>query len=435
MSSSGWSKFFHSKDSAAFSAITEAENFKWHYIGEAKDTLLKELTELYWAGVENELETVLVALRAWQKHDQVNLEEETDSFIHGFDTFIDQVSKESRDFADKVGQLKEKQTPVVAETYVQALAQSAEVAVTEHRSAHLKREIRDAVADCGPDQSVLRRRARLLLQSLGLLDIEKLVEHRPPLDGLSFWKRPAVPQLKLETFSQSGIPILDLMRCTHCRTIIHGSMYCRKTACKDKKSAVSDDVCEECYLKHFLGKPGSERFVKRYKHCILNDIINPRVSRKICLCDEVPHHDSQGMSLALFPVSKDDNHRTASGPGAIECGLLKLGAIVAEAKYDGMRRVTTRKSLKKNGTVNKKEEDGEPGETKLKGTERPKTVIQESRQAPDRDATTGTAVAVEEAEADKDIPYYLRQYAEKYPFGNVHMALRIGPIVIENGVK
>lgn len=29
---------------------------------------------------------------------------------------------------------------------------------------------------------------------LGFLDIDKLIEHRPPLDKLSFWKRPAIPQ-------------------------------------------------------------------------------------------------------------------------------------------------------------------------------------------------------------------------------------------------
>lgn len=29
---------------------------------------------------------------------------------------------------------------------------------------------------------------------IGFLDIDKLIEHRPPLDILGFWKRPAIPQ-------------------------------------------------------------------------------------------------------------------------------------------------------------------------------------------------------------------------------------------------
>jgi hypothetical protein len=37
--------------------------------------------------------------------------------------------------------------------------------------------------------------------------------------------------------------------------------------------------------------------------------------------------------------------------------------------------------------------------------------------------------------ADEDVPIFLRNFANKYPFGSVHMALRIGPLIIENGVE
>ncbi|CAM1505284.1 Fc.00g109210.m01.CDS01 [Cosmosporella sp. VM-42] len=40
-----------------------------------------------------------------------------------------------------------------------------------------------------------------------------------------------------------------------------------------------------------------------------------------------------------------------------------------------------------------------------------------------------------EARADEDIPPFFRKFVEKYPFGNVHMALRVGPLVIQNGVS
>jgi hypothetical protein len=35
----------------------------------------------------------------------------------------------------------------------------------------------------------------------------------------------------------------------------------------------------------------------------------------------------------------------------------------------------------------------------------------------------------------EDVPIFLQATTEKYPYGNVHMALRIGPVVIENGVE
>jgi len=41
-----------------------------------------------------------------------------------------------------------------------------------------------------------------LLQSAGILDMEKLIEHRPPLDKLSFWKRPAIPQREHRTHAR-----------------------------------------------------------------------------------------------------------------------------------------------------------------------------------------------------------------------------------------
>ncbi|KKY27871.1 hypothetical protein UCDDS831_g00584 [Diplodia seriata] len=40
----------------------------------------------------------------------------------------------------------------------------------------------------------------------------------------------------------------------------------------------------------------------------------------------------------------------------------------------------------------------------------------------------------DEEKAEEEIPFYLRHYTKKYPFGNVHMALRVGPLTIENGV-
>jgi hypothetical protein len=56
---------------------------------------------MYWDGVKREIEVILITLRKWQESDDglKEPEEDTDDFIHGFDTFIDQVGQESRAFA------------------------------------------------------------------------------------------------------------------------------------------------------------------------------------------------------------------------------------------------------------------------------------------------------------------------------------------------
>ncbi|KIN07110.1 hypothetical protein OIDMADRAFT_67317, partial [Oidiodendron maius Zn] len=423
------------------SNITDSEDRPWYLIGEAKDHLLAELEQLYWAGVEHELESVLETLKTWQSHrlSEITLVDESDNFVHGFDTFIDQVSEESREFADQVRMMKDQVNPSANQGYILALEQSAQGVITEQKSSQLKAEIRQALGK-QESESLLRRRTRMLLQAIGLLDIEKLVEHRPPLDNLSFWKRPAVPQLQLHAYSKTGMPILTSLRCSSCESIIRSSMYCKQSTETRGKKTSAEQMCEDCYREKAVDKP---EFVKVYKHSILNEIITPRISRKICLCENVPHYDSQGKNLTLFPVSKDVNHRKAHMPGMVECGLFKLGEIVAEAKYNGMRIITSRKKQKqkkqmqknKRNLAGERREDNQRVENmKQKQAHRPKTITQQSQQAPERATISGTTVAVEEAEAHEDIPFFLRRYTEKYPFGNVHMALRIGPVVIENGV-
>ena len=77
----------------------------------------------------------------------------------------------------------------------------------------------------------------------------------------------------------------------------------------------------------------------------------------------------------------------------MQCGLLKLPELVALAKYDGMQTVLG----------------------KGKGMDNVKKISRDKK-------------------SDKDIPFFFRKYTEKYPFGNVHMALRVGPLLVENGV-
>ncbi|KAI3332064.1 hypothetical protein HD806DRAFT_179608 [Xylariaceae sp. AK1471] len=415
--------------------ITKAENSPWNSIGDAKDNLFNEIDRLYWIGVKQELVSVLCTLRAWQapEYENIDLDDESDNFVHGFDTFIDQVNEDSRVFADGVANWKDHKVASAAEPYLQALKRRARDLSLDQKSSQIKSAIRQAI-ESRPVEEKVRRRARMLLQAVGFLDIEKLVEHRPPLDGLSFWKRPAIPQLKLESINKSGVPILMPMRCSSCRNIIRSSMYRPTINSQGQNQGTADEICEDCYREKFFEKAG---FVKIYKHCILREAINPQISRRICFCEGVPHYDTEGKPLSLFPVAKVTKHLKAAHPGAVECGLLKLPEIVAEAKYDGMQIITSRKKPKKNKRLAEEKRENvarEASVSKKRQKQQRKIVTEKSQNTQNRTAQTGTAVAVAEPEADDDVPFFLKRYTEKYPFGNVHMALRLGPLVLENGV-
>ena len=68
------------------------------------------------------------------------------------------------------------------------------------QSKALKKEIKTALEARVREHDVLKRRARMLLLSAGWLDLDKFIEHRPPLDDVLFWKRPSTPQRRQNYF-------------------------------------------------------------------------------------------------------------------------------------------------------------------------------------------------------------------------------------------
>jgi hypothetical protein len=84
------------------SSAATASRQKWITVdGPAKETLLPQLQRIYWAGVKQHMIQILLTLAKWQQpvYSSTILNDETDSFIHGFDTFMDQVNESARDFA------------------------------------------------------------------------------------------------------------------------------------------------------------------------------------------------------------------------------------------------------------------------------------------------------------------------------------------------
>lgn len=101
----GNSKAIPQSQPSASSNITSAPDQPWVQVGPARDHLFVKLKELYWVGVRAELENILFTLKEWQSPDYADpipLESEED-FVHGFDTFVDQVSQGARAMAKRYG--------------------------------------------------------------------------------------------------------------------------------------------------------------------------------------------------------------------------------------------------------------------------------------------------------------------------------------------
>lgn len=406
--------------SSSGSHVTDAPDIARVEIGPAAVHLQEELRRLYWAGVKRELPHILLTLRQWHRRSEFAntvLDDELDQHMHGYDTFIDQVSHSSRQFSQRQAQSppsKEERRPDGLPSYTEALENRGWDYFAEMKSNRVKEAIRESLGERG-DEDVLRRRARMLLQSLQLLDVDKVIEYREPEKVMSFWKRPAPPQLMVSSLDQSRLPIFTPKHCSECRSVIRGSTF---TNLRDEGIA----VCEGCYRARYYGQP---EFTKHYKSCCLPKAITPEVSRRICHCSSIRRRDNHGRPVALWPMEKKNMGHLNGGTGRVSCGLLELTDMVAEAKYAATRfkveRNITLEEVKRSELAFVKEPDEQPRPSKLKTTT--------TATAPEFGSSYGFTT-----DSPEEVPFYIRSVTDKYPYGNVHMALRLGPIIIENGV-
>ncbi|KAH8705641.1 hypothetical protein BGW36DRAFT_367945 [Talaromyces proteolyticus] len=397
----------------------------WSPIGLGNDKLRGELEELYWKGVENELENIVRTLEVWQRPEfaDVTVPDEKDDFIHGFDTFINQVSQEAREFAlsyDLKGNNKE---------HIKYPAALQEVVIdrkAEYISSKIKSSVRKTIDDL-PNLSGIEKRAWMLLQATGFLDIEKFIEHQPLAK-----KKPAIPQLDLSCFDQYGIPQFRPMHCARpdCNAIISGSMFTSRN--RDEPRV----ICEDCYWHFYYGK---ESYSKSYKHCILPEVITPEVARKICHCQVAGVYENDEKPPASFPISKNTtNHAKLTGHGAIVCDLLRLKDIITDAKYEGIEQSTgAKRTTYSRRLISKLTVPKIPGRSHENMSNKHQAHKFSKVNSTEKSTTNGNRQyqnLVTDPYEDTDIPHCFRKHAEKDPFGEVHMALRVGPLIIENGV-
>jgi hypothetical protein len=97
---------FRKKSAASSGHISSGSKREWEKIPNAQEALLPELQKMYWNGIRRELIRIILTLKAWQHSDfrDMELKDENDNEIYGFDTFLDQVNESSREFALQYGQ-------------------------------------------------------------------------------------------------------------------------------------------------------------------------------------------------------------------------------------------------------------------------------------------------------------------------------------------
>jgi hypothetical protein len=388
------------------------------------------MMEMYWAGVKRELPYILLTLRKWQTREKYSgtiLPDEENHLIHGFDTFVDQVTHSSRHHSRRYAPPPEVVPPSdKPPTYTEALENRAWDMYAELNSTRIKQAIRETL-DVPNESSVLQRRAKMLLQSAQFLDIDKIIEYRDPERLLSFWKRPAPPQLVASSFDEASMPQLAPQTCSLCYKAISSSLF----------KSVKDDsiICEKCYRDKHYGQSG---FTKHYKICCLAAAITPEISRKICHCNNIRRRDKNGKLRPLWPVDSvaDGGSHTKGGPGKITCGLEQLTDLVAEAKY-----AATRMKTEGDTTLADQRRESFAEMRKIQDLEdKKRKTAKDHQQRLDRIkngipviSEFGTSQGLTTSDPE-NIPSYLQSITDNYPYGNVHMALRIGPLIIENGV-
>ncbi|KAM5363050.1 hypothetical protein ACJZ2D_012235 [Fusarium nematophilum] len=411
--------------------ITDAPSIPRTLIGPAIDHLEGELVTMYWKGVERELPYILLTLRRWQSREETLalLPDEEDDHIHGYDTFLDQVSHSSRRFFKRNVRAgpppKKKETPNGPPSYEEALQDRGWDMFADIKSQHIKESVRASLLSRKPLDPV-RRRARMLLQSAQFLDIDKVIEYREPETALSFWKRPATPQMTVSSYDKRHMPIFVPKHCLECKSIIRGSMFHRVDAVESEATV----VCESCYRKTHYNQP---TFSKKLKECCLPAAITAEVSQKLCPCGSISRRDADGRLRALWPVNPELDGHLYGESGRVSCGLYGVTDLFSEAKYAATRLKidkyrTLRQTKKKGGEEESWDEYWD--EWPFMGIVRPpKLKMMDKPTMPE----FGTSYGVTD-ESPEDIPLYLRSTTNKYPYGNVHTALRMGPIIIENGV-
>ncbi|KKK12544.1 hypothetical protein AOCH_000051 [Aspergillus ochraceoroseus] len=383
--------------------LTDGPDTPWTAIGPGKEHLAQELEKLYWEGARQELENILRTLRIWQRPEYagVALEEDKNETIQGYDNFLDQVNQQARAFAiryrEEMGKFEGNTTGRDSDDVVRVVALDA---IAEHSSAKVKAEVRRNLTTI-PKLSGSHHLAWMLMQTAGFLDIDMLIEHRSMWDKSE--KRPGIPQLRVRSSSKE--PEFQSLKCRKCKNPITSSIFA------SSHDPDHSSICEQCYWLHHYG---DNSYSKIYKHAVVADSLAKVTS---CNCKEsVP-------SSSGVVINERRHWNLESGHS---CHIAQIQHRIAQAKYDAVLTTIGKTPPKQSlSSVSRML-------SRLKRQSKSETTSVGDRKV---SSELSLDVSVARCMADEDVPLFFRQCVEKNPFGYMHTALRVGTVVIENGVS
>ena len=207
-----------------------------------------------------------------------------------------------------------------------------------------------------------------------------------------------------------GRPNSSMQDVQSVRKFLRGTIFRSRRDMRNDRSrvAVGDYICETCFRE---GRHPQDYFVKTFKHCILDEIVTPQRSRELCKCSTVSRFDQNGSHVALYPIDPLAKHRKAT-QGYSKCRLSLLPQLVIEERYRALIESLESRKRTNNGPL--------------------KNLPQTQK------AVNGPifklGAALDEA-LDADVALPLKRYANRFPFGNTHISLMVGPLIIENGAE
>lgn len=254
-------------------------------------------------------------------------------------------------------------------------------------------------------------------------------------------------------------------------------------------------VCESCFLYKKATCLGKHALRKSYKHSVLLEVINPQITEKLCSC-RVSRISSAGGGAYSFPVDRHDKHSRKCGLLLLRQSIIRARKRSLQDSLQPKQKSTklVKKERSPRDSLQPKQKSAElmEKERSLRGSlqskqKSPNLAKKEKRETNFKwmDQTTrnlsfpGSSSSLCDSEEDlktavkkheitdmlKDVrdsetaqDEFLqalqiseeqtrkslqsiggrRRFLEtlkKYPFGNVHMSLMVGPIIIENGAQ
>ncbi|KAH1356688.1 hypothetical protein KXX33_007157 [Aspergillus fumigatus] len=350
----------------------------WTEVGNAADHLPAELESLYWTGVNKELDCIVSTLRRWQQPHFQHIQPDADNtLVNGFDTFVADVVPQSAQAPPQLPSQASTEPNVKGRLVRSAQVRAMELAAAKTRTK-VNVDVHKRLLQRPVETDAAKRRARLLLQAAGFLDIEKTIEHSPAANTPS----PLTPQLRMTKKGFKGCPAISTLPCSRCKRVIRGSMY-------QATGGSTQTICEDCYWEHHYGDPA---YIKQYKHSIASQV------------DELM---SKHTSCRSCRKNSDKIRRPSGLPG--KTGVHKL----ADAKYLGVQEAQNKSGL-----------SGRP-------TPLAKVIHN------DYNSRSGTSFAASRSDKLHLVgeEWLYKDFVQENPWKNIRVAVRVGPLVFENGSK